>query len=202
MTLLLARRYLIRKSSVHLASMTLPRPLTTRSFKDVNPFTVLHEVNVPRQSSLESYPKSPDPMKRSIGHNIPQSQSEGRIYSPKYMRVLQGDPGCYLAQSDGTNDDANPQSRGRGRSRNLTPTAEESQRESNNAVIPEVEQYLRSRSPVKRLLGLGKSQSSRDIIQEKEVKDDHEKKAGLRGWGDIFRHGFMVRTHSPITQLC
>lgn len=58
----------------------------------------------------------------------------------------------------------------------------------------------RSRSPVKRLLGLGKSTSLKDIAGEPhaqawEEQADKGKRAGLKVWGDKFKHGFLVCCH-------
>ena len=55
----------------------------------------------------------------------------------------------------------------------------------------------RSRSPVKRFFGLGKSTSLRDIAGEPQVQarddpKDESKKVGLRLWGDRLKHGFLV----------
>ena len=56
----------------------------------------------------------------------------------------------------------------------------------------------RSRSPVKRLFGFGKSSSPKNMNQESQLEAKHvtpesNKKAGsLRTWGHRLRHGFLV----------
>ena len=60
----------------------------------------------------------------------------------------------------------------------------------------------RSRSPVKRMLGIGKSTSCKDIAGEPQNDDqaqedlaERTKKAGLKIWGDRLKHGFLVSPH-------
>ncbi len=55
----------------------------------------------------------------------------------------------------------------------------------------------RSRSPVKRLLGLGKSTSLKDIAGEPQAQakaepSDRGRRGGLKVWGDKLKHGFLV----------
>lgn len=55
----------------------------------------------------------------------------------------------------------------------------------------------RSRSPVKRLLGLGKSTSLKDIAGEPQAQGNEEhldkgKRTGLKVWSDRLKHGFLV----------
>jgi hypothetical protein len=65
----------------------------------------------------------------------------------------------------------------------------------------------RSRSPVKRLLAIGKSSSLKDIAgepqaQAREEQADKSKRTGLKFWGDKFKHGFMVCSRSAGNYLC
>jgi hypothetical protein len=65
----------------------------------------------------------------------------------------------------------------------------------------------RSRSPVKRLLGMGKSSSLKDIAgepqaQAREEETDKSKRTGLKVWGDKFKHGFLVCSCSAGNFLC
>ena len=55
----------------------------------------------------------------------------------------------------------------------------------------------RSRSPVKRILGLVKSTSLKDVASEPhaptiEQPADKSKRTGLKAWGGKFKHGFLV----------
>ena len=144
--------------------------------------------------------RSPDPVKSSRAHGISQSRSEGQIYSPKTLQVQYTGPKHQLEQSDGVNDHSTPISRGRVPSRDVPqPRAALPSADEKPASGP-AESRKRSRSPVKRFLGLGKSQSMKDIPQGKEANDENDKKAGLKLWGDRLRHGFLVNICSPSIQ--
>lgn len=133
--------------------------------------------------------RSPDPVKSSRAHGIPQSRSDGQIYSPRTFQV--GYTGSKY-QSDGVNEQPTTISRGRVPSREVPQSGATLPSADEKPAFRQAELRKRSRSPVKRFLGLGKSQSMKDIPQGKEANDENDKKAGLKLWGDILRHGFLV----------
>ena len=64
----------------------------------------------------------------------------------------------------------------------------------------------RSRSPVKKLLGFGKSNSLKDIAgvtQSKSVSDiaSPSKGYGARSWTNKLRHGFLVSSITPTNYI-
>lgn len=143
--------------------------------------------------------KSLDPMKVSRGYGITQSRSEGQICPPKPLQIHHHVSQYQVEQTDGTDDNGSMQPRGRVPSRDIPRTKDNSPGAKANDAV-RIESRKRSRSPVKRLLGLGKSQSMKEIPQEKEAqepKDDYDKKAGLKMWGDRLRHGFLVSILIP-----
>lgn len=173
--------------------LTTLRPMTFSSFNNANPFMDQYEEFIPPiPMPLTPELSSPDPMKVPRYHGIPQSRSEGQIYSPKPLQIKASKSRRHLAQSDGPDEHAASQSRGRVPSRDI-PQAEGTVQDGHEkAIVSRNESRKRSRSPVKRFLGLGKSQSMKEIPQEKESNNEIDKKAGLKMWGDRLRHGFLV----------
>ena len=171
------------------------RPLTFSSFNNANPFSFIDHYDhcvPPTPASAVPDIKSPDPVKVSRGHGIPQSRSEGQIYSPKALQVGEDESSYRLGQSDGPNDQSITHSRGRVPSRDISKERENLPSANVKTAVRQTGPRKRSRSPVKRFLGLGKSQSMKDIPQEKDLTEENEKKAGLKLWGDRLRHGFLV----------
>jgi hypothetical protein len=167
--------------------------MTFNSFNNANPFVDQYNEFIPPMP-VPAIPKlkSPDPVKVSRGHGIPQSRSEGQIYSPKPLQPRYNASRCQLEQSDGTNDHGTTQLRGRVPSRDIPQSSGTLPSATEKPVFHRTESRKRSRSPVKRFLGLGKSQSMKEIPQEKESNEENDKKVGLKLWGDRLRHGFMV----------
>lgn len=174
------------------------RPLTFSSFNNANPFMDQYDEFIPPMP-VPAVPelRLPDPVKSSRVYGIPQSRSDGQIYSPKTLQVEHTRSKYQLGQSDGTDEHSTTTPRGRVPSRDVPqpiatlPSADE------KSASRRAESRKRSRSPVKRFLGLGKSQSMKDIPQDKEANDESDKKAGLRLWGDRLRHGFLVSISLP-----
>jgi hypothetical protein len=175
--------------------------MTFSSFNNANPFMEQYDEFIPPMP-VPAIPEArwPDPVKAHRGQGIPQSRSDGQIYSPKPLQLRGKQSQYQLVQSDGTTEHPGTHTRGRVPSRDFTqeivtrPTADE------RVVGQPTESRKRSRSPVKRFLGLGKSQSLKEIPQEKESVEENEKKVGLKLWGDRLRHGFLVKTLIPPTQ--
>jgi hypothetical protein len=167
-------------------------PITFSSFNNANPFRDQYEEFIPPLPAT-AIPEvsSRDPVKVPRRHGIPQSRSEGQIYSPKALQVQHDQLRHQVPQSDGTNERATTHSRGRLPSGDM-PQAAETPASVDQKAVCRTESRKRSRSPVKRFLGLGKSQSLKDIPQEKETRDEDDK-TGLKLWGDRLRHGFLVR---------
>ena len=167
--------------------------MTFSSFNNANPFMDQYEhfippIPMPPTNEL----RTPDPMKISRYHGIPQSRSEGQICPPKPLQIHGKKSPHHLAQSEGHNEHTNTPPRGRVLSRDIPQVAETVQDGHEKGLVNRNESRKRSRSPVKRFLGLGKSQSMKDIPQEKGSNDESDKKAGLKLWGDRLRHGFLV----------
>ena len=87
----------------------------------------------------------------------------------------------------------------RGRSVHRPGSPQKALQDVNEDEVLEVKEVpsKRSRSPVKRLLGLGKSTSLKDIAgepqaQAKEEPSDRGRRGGLKVWGDKLKHGFLV----------
>lgn len=144
--------------------------------------------------------RSQDPVKSARAHGIPQSRSDGQICSSRTLQVEYTGSKYQPGQSDGIDEQSTTISRGRVPSRDVPqpratlPSADE------KPAFHQAESRKRSRSPVKRFLGLGKSQSMKDIPQGKEANDENDKKAGLKLWGDRLRHGFLVNICLPTIQ--
>ena len=167
--------------------------MTFSSFSNANPFMDQYDefippMPVPAISEL----RSPDPVKSSRAYGIPQSRSDGQIYSPKTLQVEYTGSKSQLGQSDGTDERSTTISRGRVPSRDVPQPTSTLPSADEKSASHQAESRKRSRSPVKRFLGLGKSQSMKDIPQDKEANDENDKKAGLKLWGDRLRHGFLV----------
>ncbi len=174
--------------------------MTFSSFNNANPFMDLYDEFVPPMPVL-AIPelKSPDPVKMSRGQGIPQSRSEGQICSPRTLPGRYNESCNQLVQSYGTNEHGTTHARGRVPSRDIPQAMGTLPGANEKPAVHLTESRKRSRSPVKRFLGLGKSQSMKEIPQEKEPTDENEKKAGLKLWGDRLRHGFLVRVSFPYT---
>jgi hypothetical protein len=167
--------------------------MTFSSFNNANPFMDLYDEFIP-PVPVAAIPelKQPDPVKSSRSHGIPHSRSEGHIQSPKSLHVQYKRSPHQLGQSDGTDEHSMPRARGRVANQNSSHATESFPSAKDEAPKDRIESRKRSRSPVKRFLGLGKSQSMKEIPQEKEAVQEDEKKVGLKLWGERIRHGFLV----------
>jgi len=167
--------------------------MTFSSFNNANPFMDQYDEFIP-PVPVAAIPelKLPDPVKSSRSHGIPHSRSEGHIHSPKPLHVQDNRAHYQLGQSDGTDEHSAPRARGRVSNHDSSQATESFPRAKDEAPRNRTESRKRSRSPVKRFLGLGKSQSMKEIPQEKEAVHEDDKKAGLKLWGERIRHGFLV----------
>lgn len=173
----------------------MSRPMTFSSFNNSNPFMDRYDEFIPPVPA-PAIPEFglPDPVKTPRSFGIPQSRSEGQIYSPKPFQVHDNASSYNFSQSDGPIDHDMARARGRTVSRDIPPMPEIPSRVDEKAAPRRNESRKRSRSPVKRFLRIGKSQSMKEIPNEKESKDESDKKAGLKLWSDRLRHGFLVST--------
>jgi hypothetical protein len=176
------------------SKLTVSRPMTFSSFNNANPFMDQYDEFIP-PLPVAAIPelKLPDPVKSSRSHGIPHSRSEGHIHSPKSLHVQQNASQYHLGQSDGTDEHSVSRARGRVPNQDSSHATESFPSAKDEVPRNRTESRKRSRSPVKRFLGLGKSQSMKEIPQEKEAVHEDEKKAGLKLWSERIRHGFLVR---------
>jgi len=147
-----------------------------------------------------------DPAKTDHGRGMTQSHSEPALHgldgqydasTVKYhipIHISRRSP----AQSP-SNSSSEPGGTLRGRSVQKPSSPIKPLQDVNEDEVLEVQKASRkrSRSPVKRMFGLGKSTSLKDIAGEpqaeaREEQLDKSKRTGLKIWGDKFRHGFMV----------
>jgi hypothetical protein len=157
-----------------------------------------------------------DPEKVDHGSGMPQSRSEPTLHGmdgqqetkPAEYRIP-----THLSPRSPTRSRSNPSSEAastsRGRSVNRPNSPVKKLQDVNENEVLEVQKAprKRSRSPVKRLLGMGKSSSLKDIAgepqaQAREEETDKSKRTGLKVWGDKFKHGFLVRSRSASNYLC
>jgi hypothetical protein len=157
-----------------------------------------------------------DPAKSDCGRGLPQSHSEPTLHgldgkqdakTAKYhipIHISQRPPAQSPSTSSG---EAASGSRGRSVHRPGSPIKPLQNVNENEVLEVQKPSRKRSRSPVKRLLGLGKSTSLKDIggepqAQTREEQPDKSKRTGLKVWGDKFRHGFLVCFGNVDGYLC
>jgi hypothetical protein len=157
-----------------------------------------------------------DPAKTDHGRGMSQSHSEPTLHgldgqqetnSANYhipIHLSQRSPTKNQTNSSG---EASSGSRGRPIHRPSSPVRALQDVNENEVLEVQKVSRKRSRSPVKRLLGLGKSSSLKDIAGEpqpqvREDQADKTKRTGLKGWGDKFKHGFLVGYHLENHYLC
>ena len=147
-----------------------------------------------------------DPAKTDSSRVVPQSRSEPTLHGldgqqetkPAECQIpTRLSPQSLTRSQSNSSHGAVSVSRGRAVHRPSSPVKK--LQDVNEDEVLEVQKgsRTRSRSPVKRLLGLGKSTSLKDIAgevqaQARENQADTGKRIGLKGWGDKFKHGFLV----------
>lgn len=157
-----------------------------------------------------------DPEKVDRGSGVPQSRSEPTLHSMDGQQEAK--PAAYrnpihLLPRSPTRSRSNPSSEAagmsRGRAVNRPNSPVKKLQDVNENEVLEVQKAPRNRShsPVKRLFGMGKSSSLKDIAgepqaQAREEQADKIKRTGLKVWGDKFKHGFPVRPRSAGNYLC
>lgn len=150
--------------------------------------------------------RNQDPAKANEGRGLPQSHSEPTLQGfdeQQETRAAQYHVPAYLSLGSTSRskvrdaDDAGNGTRGRSVQRPDAPAR--ALQDLNEDEVLEVKKTFRkrSRSPVKRMLGLGKSASLKDMAsgsqtQSIELTLNKGKKAGLKGWSDKLKHGFLV----------
>ena len=153
-----------------------------------------------------SIPKNKDPAKTDHGRRMPQSRSEPNLdglNGQQEVKTVDYHIPIPLSQRSpnkspsNSSSEASNVSRGRPAQRLDSPEKKLQNVIENEVLDVQRISRKRSRSPVKRLLGLGKSTSLKDIAGEPQVQArkehvDKTKRTGLQGWGDKFRHGFLV----------
>ena len=188
------------------------RPLTFSSFANANPFLdYSNEFRPLSRSPVKSSPSLPEPLKSSPSlpesiklpqvQKIAQSQSEGQLNSPS------------LSNFDLSAFDSWPQSRPSISSGITLPSFRERlfsrefdidsdvedvpeipaayKTEANDSARDRSKPRKQSKSPVRRIRTMIKSQSMKEVSDGQE-RYESPKRAGLRVWGDRIRHGFLV----------
>jgi hypothetical protein len=147
-----------------------------------------------------------DPAKADHRRGMPQSHSEPALHgldgqqdakTVKYhipVHISQRSPAQSPSNSSGETAGG---SRGRSVHRPSSPIKPLQDVNENEVLEIRKTSRKRSRSPVKRIFGLGKSTSLKDIAGEpqaeaREEQPDKSKRTGLKVWGDKFKHGFLV----------
>ena len=163
-----------------------------------------------------SLPKNRDPEKTDHAGGMPQSRSEPTLYGldgQQETKPAERDLPTHSSPTSPTRSQSSASrgaasgSRGRPVNRSKSPTKILQDVIENEVLDVQKVSRKRSRSPVKRLLGLGKSTSLKDIagepqVQAREEHADKAKRSGLQIWGDKFRHGFLVSLCSAAIKMC
>jgi hypothetical protein len=191
------------------------RPASFTSITNGNPYIngPQSPVRMPPPLSLRG---NGDPEKVDRGSGMPQSRSEPTLHSvdgqqetkPAEYRIP-----IHLLPRSPTRSRSNPSSEAanvsRGRAVNRPNSPVKKLQDVNENEVLEVQKAprKRSRSPVKRLLGMGKSSSLKDIAgepqaQAREEQADKSKRTGLKVWGDKFKHGFLVCSRCAGNYVC
>lgn len=153
-----------------------------------------------------SVSRTRDPAKTTHGRSMPQSYSEPTLHGLGGQEDAKSGK-CHVpihlshrstAQSPSSSSGgASQEPRGRLVHRPSSPIKSLQDVHENDVLDVQKIVRKRSRSPVKRLLGLGKSTSLKDIASEPQVsareeQPDKSKRAGLKIWSSKFKHGFLV----------
>ena len=160
--------------------------------------------------------KHGDPEKVDHGSDMPQSRSEPTLHGmngqqetkpAEYRIPIHHSPRSPTRSRSNPSSEAASTSRGRPVNRPNSPGKKLQDVNENEVLEVQKAHGKRSRSPVKRLLGMGKSSSLKDIAgepqaQAREEETDKSKRAGLKAWGDKFKHGFLVCSRSASNYLC
>ena len=151
----------------------IPQPLSVRKKENVS-------------TSLEATRMSPSP-------SLPNVQPfTFRHTQPREQNYRSPAPPRSDIKNDELKIEAGTAARGRTPYRPASPS-----HVSRDPSIDAAKAQKRSRSPVKKLLGLGKSTSLKNIASEPRSKSnstspDKGRTTPLRVWGNRFRHGFLV----------
>jgi hypothetical protein len=210
------RRKLVRTPTVSCPPILIScRPTSFTSITNGNPY-----INGPQGPVCMPPPLSlhgnGDPEKVDRGGGMPQSRSEPTLHSmdgQQETKAAEYRVPIHLLPRSPTRSRSNPSSeaasmsRGRAVYRPNSPVKKLQDVNENEVLEVQKTPRKRSRSPVKRLLGMGKSSSLKNIAgepqaQAREVQADRSKRTGLKVWGDKFKHGFLVCSHSVANYLC
>ena len=163
-----------------------------------------------------SLPKNRDPAKTNHVRSMPQSRSEPTLYGldgrqeinpAKHHLPTHSSPTSPTRSQSSASSGAAGGSRGRPVNRSNSPIKMLQDVNENEVLDVQKVSRKRSRSPIKRLLGLGKSTSLKDIADEpqaqaREEHADKAKRTGLQIWGDKFRYGFLVSLCNAAKKMC
>jgi hypothetical protein len=150
--------------------------------------------------------RTQDPAKTTHGRSMPHTYSEPTLHgldgqedakSGNYHVPIQLSQRS-AAQSPSSSSGATSQGpRGRSVRRPSSPLKSLQDVNENDVLDVQEISRKRSRSPVKRILGIVKSTSLKDVASEPhapaiEEPADKSKRTGLKAWGGKFKHGFLV----------
>jgi hypothetical protein len=210
------RRKFVRTQIVSYSHILIScRPTSFTSITNGNPYRNEPQgpVCMPPPLSLRGIG---DPEKVDRGSGMPQSRSEPTLHSmdgqqetkpAEYRNPIHLLPRSPTRSRSNPSSEAARLSRGRAVNRPNSPVKKLQDVNENEVLEVQKPPRERSRSPVKRLFGMGKSSSLKDIAGEPQARArggraDKSKRTGLKVWGDKFKHGFLVRPRSVGNYLC
>jgi hypothetical protein len=150
--------------------------------------------------------RTQDPAKTTHGRSMPQSYSEPTLHgldgqegakSGNYHVPIQLSQRSTAQSPSSSSGAASQGPRGRSVRRPSSPLKSLQDVNENDVLDVQEISRKRSRSPVKRILGLVKSTSLKDVASEPHAPAigepaDKSKRTGLKAWGGKFKHGFLV----------
>lgn len=147
--------------------------------------------------ALRPHPKAPS-FPADNTYDIPESRGGEKVLQPEELSNTHCPKSAQLSQSQTTCRQAEPSQITRSQSnRGRNAKASNPSTPDRRNDVPPKSPIKRSRSPMKRLLGLVKS-SSVTKLEEKEMPTrpitpgSSSKKDSLKKWGDRIRYGFLV----------
>jgi hypothetical protein len=153
-----------------------------------------------------SVSRTRDPAKTAYGRSMPQSHSEPTLHGLEgkddatlgtFHVPTQHSQRSIVHRPCNFSAGAHQGHRGRSVHRPSSPTKPLQDVNENDVLDVRMISRKRSRSPIKRILGLGKSTSLKDIASEpqapaREEQADKSKRTGLKTWSSKFKYGFLV----------
>jgi len=150
--------------------------------------------------------RTQDPAKTTHGRRMPQSYSEPTLHSldgqedaksGNHHVPIQLSQHSIAQSPSSTSGAAFQGPQGRSVRRPRSPLKPLQDVNENDVLDVQEISRKRSRSPVKRIVGLVKSTSLKEVASEPhapaiEEPADKSKRTGLKAWGSKFKHGFLV----------